>query len=65
MSNSTRSVRKVPNLLLWKNLIDFNEAHLHEATFNLHMHALIFYSLPIVSVDGKHHLGEVVFSALV
>ena len=44
--------------------MDFNEAFLHEATFNLHTHKIIFYRLSIASVDGKQHLSEVVFSAL-
>ena len=48
-----------------KNLVDFNEAHLHEVTLILHTHAWIFSHLLIVSVDGKEHLSEVVFSALV
>ena len=42
--------------------MDFNEARLHEATLTLHTHALIFSHLLIVSVDGKQHLSEVVFS---
>ena len=34
------SVRKVSNLtFFYENLVDFNEACLHEATFNLHKHA--------------------------
>ena len=44
--------------------MDFNEARLYEVTMNLHMHALIFFCLS-ASVDGKQHLSEVVFSALV
>ena len=45
--------------------MDINEAHLHEATLNLHMHACIFSDLSVVSVDDKQHLSEVVFSDLV
>ena len=37
----------------------------HEATLNLHMHLWIFSHMLIASVDGKQHLSEVVFSALV
>ena len=47
------------------NFVDFNEARLHEAAFNLHMHVWMFSCLSIASVDGKQHLREVVFSALV
>ena len=46
-------------------MVYFNEAHLHEATLNLHTYELIFSHLSIASVDGKQHLSEVVFSALV
>ena len=35
-----------------------------KATLNLHTHAWIFSCLSIVSVDGKQHLHEIVFSAL-
>ena len=60
------SVRKVSNLILFcKNLVDFNEAHLYKATLNLHTHMLIFFSPINMSVDGKQHLSEVRFSALV
>ena len=45
--------------------MDFNEARLHEATLNPYTYAVIFYSLSIVSVDGKQHLREVVFCALI
>ena len=45
--------------------MNFNEARLHEAFINLHTHACIFSCLSIASVDGKQHLSEVVFSALV
>jgi hypothetical protein len=48
-----------------ENLVDFNAARLHEATLNLHTHRWIFHHLSIASVDGKQHLGEAVFSALV
>ena len=34
-----RSVRKVSDLFFCENLMDFNEAPLHEATLNLHTHA--------------------------
>ena len=60
----TRAVRKVPDFFC-KNLVDFNEVRLHEATLNLHTHAWILSRLPIAPVDGKQHLSEVVFSALV
>jgi hypothetical protein len=60
------SVRKVPDLICFcKNLVDLYEACLHEVTLNLYMHAWIFPRLSILSVDGKQHLSEVVFSALV
>ena len=49
-----------------ENLVDFNEAHLHEATLNLHICMReIFSHLSIVSVDDKQRLSELVFSALV
>ena len=36
-------LEKYPTLLFfYENLVDFNEAHLHEATLNLHRHAWIF-----------------------
>ena len=35
----TRSVRKVSGLSFAENLVDFNEAPLHEATLNLNTHA--------------------------
>ena len=28
-----------PNFFFYKNMVDFNEARLHEATLNLHTHA--------------------------
>ena len=60
------SIRKVSkHFFFCKNLVDFNEMHLHKATLNLHMHTWIFCYLSIASVDGKQHLSEIVFSALV
>jgi hypothetical protein len=39
ISRTTRSVRKVSGLISFcKNLVDFNEVHLHEVTLNLHTH---------------------------
>ena len=58
----TRSVKTVSNFFFCKNLVDFNKAHLHEATLNLHTHAWIFSHLSIASVDSKQHLSEIVFS---
>ena len=64
--SSTRSVRKVSVLLFsCENLVDSNEAHSHEVTLNLHTHDYTFPCLSIVSVDGKQHLSELVFSVLV
>ena len=57
-------LEKYPTFFFWENLVDFNEARLHEATLNLHTHAWFFSSLSIASVDGKQHLNELVFSAL-
>jgi hypothetical protein len=37
--NIDHSVRKVSDIFFYKNLVDFTEARLHEATLNLHMHA--------------------------
>ena len=51
--------------LFEKNLVDFNEALLHEATLNLHTHTLIFSRLSVELFDGKQHLIEVMFSAFV
>ena len=45
--------------------MDFNASRLHEVTLNIHMYAWIFSRLSIASVDGKQHLSEIVFSALV
>ena len=59
------SVRKVPDTFYCENLVDFNEVHLHEATFSLHTHTWIFSLLSIASVDGKQLLSEVVFNAFV
>jgi hypothetical protein len=39
------SVRKVSDIFFvcfCHNLVDFNEAHLHEATLNLHVHTYLF-----------------------
>ena len=42
--------RKVFDLFFFcENLVDFNGARLHEATLNLHTHALIFPACQIVS----------------
>ena len=49
----------------FENLVDFNEAPFNELTLIIHMHAWIFSRLSIVSVDGKQHLSEVLFSALI
>ena len=35
----TPMIEKHPTLLFCENLVDFNEARLHEATLNLHTHA--------------------------
>jgi hypothetical protein len=32
-------LRKVSDLIFFRNLVDFNETRLHEATLNLHTHA--------------------------
>ena len=52
-------------MVFCENLVDFNEARLHEVTLYLHTQAWIFYGLPMALVDGKQHLIEIVFSALV
>ena len=62
--SDTWSVRKYPTFFC-ENLVDLNEAPLHEATFNLHSNTCIFSRLSLSSVDGKQHLSEVEFSALV
>ena len=51
--------------LFCEHLVDCNGARLHEATLKLHTQAWIFSRLSIASVDGKLHLSEVGFSALV
>jgi hypothetical protein len=43
-----------------ENLVDFNEAHLHEANVNIHEEYMNFFHLSRASVDGKQHLREVV-----
>ena len=49
-------LEKYPTLLfICENLVDFNEACLHEETLNLHTYVSIF-PMSIVSVDGKQHL---------
>ena len=53
------------NFLFCKNLVVFNEARLHETILDLHMNTWIFFCLSIASVDGKQHLSDVVFSALI
>ena len=57
-------VIKVSDPFFLENLVDFNEARLHEATLNLHTHARIFSRLSIASVDGKQNFSEIVFCAL-
>ena len=57
------SLRKVSDLIfLCKNLVDFNEVCLHEATLNLHMHLWIFSCLSIVSVDGYSCVWSLFFA---
>ena len=52
-------LEKYPTLFFFcENLVDFNKAHLHDATLNLDMHAKIFSHLSISSVDGKQQLSE-------
>ena len=58
-------LEKYQSLSFCEKLVDINEARLLEASLNLHTHAWIFPRLSISSVDGKQHLSEVVFSALV
>ena len=74
MAQHGRSVEKALDLrgllensrpYFFENLVDFNDVHFQGATLNLQTHAWIFYCLSIASIDGKHHLSEVVFSALV
>ena len=59
------SIRKVSNLFFPESLVDFNAARLHETTLNLHTHTWFFSRQSVASVDGKQHLSEVVFSALI
>ena len=56
----TRSVRKVSDFFFCENLVDLNEARLHEATLNLYTNTCIFSRLSITLVDGKQILIEVV-----
>ena len=37
----------------------------HAASLNLHTYVLIFSRLSIASVEGKQHLSDILFSALV
>ena len=48
-----------------ENLMDVNEARLHEATLNFHTQAWMFSCLSMSSVDSKQQLSEAVFMALV
>ena len=48
----TLLLEKYVTFFFCEHLVDFNEAHLHEATLNLHLHAA-------ASVDVKQHLSEV------
>ena len=57
-------VRKVSDLFC-ENLVNFKDTCFHDATLNLHTHTWIFTSISTESVDGKHHLSEVVFTDLV
>ena len=60
------SVRKVSNLNFFRKPGEFQlNARLHEPTLNFHKDAWISSHLSIAPVDGKHHLSEVMFSALV
>ena len=59
----TSLLQKYPTFFLCENLVDFNEACLHDATLNLHRHGNFFFRLSIELVDCKQHLNEVVFSA--
>ena len=45
--------------------MDFSEAGLHEVTTKLSYACVNFSTLSIASVDGKQHLSEIVFCALV
>ena len=42
-----------------KDLVDFNESRLLEATLDLHIHACILSCLSTASVNGKQNLGSV------
>ena len=57
-----KSIR--PYFFSCENLVDFNEVRLHEPTLNIHTHAWIVSRLSIASADGKQHLSETRFSAL-
>ena len=59
------SYKSILHFFFCENLEDFNEAHLHEATVDIHMPTWIFSRLSIASVDDKQHLSEIVLSALV
>ena len=63
LSSDEETLSKDIRGLLERYLVDFNEARLHEANLNLHMHVWFFPANSII--DGKQHLSEVVFSALV
>ena len=65
MFNNTKSVRIISELFFCENLLNFNLSCLHEATLNFHTHEKNFSRLSKVSVDGKQHLSEVMFSAVV
>ena len=55
----------IHSLSFCENLMDLNQARLHEPTLNLHAHVWIFSPLWIASVAGKQHLSEVMCSALI
>ena len=57
-------LEKYPTFLC-ETLVEFSEARLYEATLNLHTYVWFFSRLWTASLDGKRHLSEVVFSALV
>ena len=61
----TNMLEKYSNFFFCENLVDLNEARLHEAILNPHINACIFSRLLIASVDDKQHLSKVVFSAVV
>ena len=43
--SNTTLLEKYPTLVFFcENLVDFNEAHLHEATLNLHTHTWVFFA---------------------